>query len=186
MFLNGLESGCLGIMTFNPQSKEECFTHTAEVLDFLNSKLKQTTTKNVPESFFALKNAVNGFLNRSKRLKQSRSQKMLDSHIWYSLFLSIITKISQRFLWTLLSQRPKYVLQKIVGTVLQRLWLASVREMLEKFWDPMQMQVCQDILVGSKSSYQAIEDSNCFILNLKTAFWQSSWVNLPNPWFIDL
>lgn len=77
MFLNGLESGCIGMMTFNSQSREDCYTHTAEVLDFLNSKLKQNTSKNIPEGFFSLKNAVNGFLNRSKRQKINRSQKTL-------------------------------------------------------------------------------------------------------------
>ncbi len=77
MFLNGLESGCIGMMTFNSQSREDCYSHTAEVLDFLNSKLKQNISKNIPEDFFSLKNVVNGYLNRSKRQKLNRTQKVL-------------------------------------------------------------------------------------------------------------
>jgi hypothetical protein len=78
MFLNGLESGCIGIMTFNSQSREDCYAHTAEVLDFLNSKLKQASSKSIPDTFFSLKNAVNGHLNRIKKQKNSKSQKMLN------------------------------------------------------------------------------------------------------------
>jgi hypothetical protein len=78
MFLNGLESGCLGIMTFNAHSRHHCYTHTAEVLDFLNSKLKQGSQKDVPAAFLSLKNAVNGHLNRLRKQKNTRSQKMLN------------------------------------------------------------------------------------------------------------
>lgn len=57
-------------MTFNESSREDCYSHTAEVLDFLSSKLRQTTNgKDIPASFFAVKNAVNGYLNRSKKMK---------------------------------------------------------------------------------------------------------------------
>jgi hypothetical protein len=69
-FMDGLESSCLGIMTFNESSREECYSHTAEVLEFLNSKLRQNNQlKDVPPSFFSIKNAVNGFLNRGKKNK---------------------------------------------------------------------------------------------------------------------
>ena len=39
MFLDRLESGCLGMMTFNDNSKVETFIHAAEVLDFFSSKI---------------------------------------------------------------------------------------------------------------------------------------------------
>lgn len=76
-FMDGLESGCLGIMTFNESSKQECFAHTAEVLDFLNCKLRHNNNlKDVPRSFFSVKNAINGFLNRNKK-RHLKSEKGL-------------------------------------------------------------------------------------------------------------
>ena len=76
-FMDGLESGCLGIMTFNQSSREDCYAHTAEVLDFLNSKLRKTgSSKYIPKSFFQIKNAVNGYLNRTKKQK-TRTEKTL-------------------------------------------------------------------------------------------------------------
>lgn len=44
MFLDGLESGCLGMMTFNDSSKIETFIHAAEVLDFFSSNIDHTVT----------------------------------------------------------------------------------------------------------------------------------------------
>lgn len=77
-FMDGLETGCLGMMTFNETSREDCYSHTAEVLDFLNSKLRQTTSsKDIPASFFSIKNAVNGYLNKNKRMNP-KSEKGLD------------------------------------------------------------------------------------------------------------
>lgn len=76
-FMDGLESGCLGIMTFNESSREGCYSHTAEVLEFLNSKLRQNNSlKDVPRSFFSVKNSINGYLNRCKR-KNFKSEKGL-------------------------------------------------------------------------------------------------------------
>ena len=57
------------MMTFNSSSKANCFTHSAEVLDFLNSKVKQSLVKEIPNTFFSIKNAVNGYLNRTKKMK---------------------------------------------------------------------------------------------------------------------
>ena len=49
MFLDGLESGCLGMMTFNDSSKTETFIHAAEVLDFFSSKINQSMMSSSPE-----------------------------------------------------------------------------------------------------------------------------------------
>jgi len=45
MFMDGLECGCLGMMTFNCNSKENTFTIAGEVLDFFNSKLNSAILK---------------------------------------------------------------------------------------------------------------------------------------------
>ena len=67
LFLNGLESGCIGMMTFNPHSRAHCYSHAGEVMEFLNSKMKQAAIRSVPSSFLAVKNAVKGYLNRKRR-----------------------------------------------------------------------------------------------------------------------
>lgn len=69
-FVDGLENGCVGIMSFNAGSKEDSYRHAAEVLEFLNSKLKQNNkVKAIPDSFLKIKNAVIGYLNRVKKIK---------------------------------------------------------------------------------------------------------------------
>lgn len=57
------------MMTFNSSSKANCFTHSAEVLEFLNSKLKNNLAKDIPKTFLSIKNAINGYLNRTKKIK---------------------------------------------------------------------------------------------------------------------
>lgn len=81
MFLNGLETGCMGLMSFNGTSKEETFEQVSDVLQFLSSKLNQTKhqSKSVSKDFMAIRNVVNGFLKKTKdkklirQLKQSKS-----------------------------------------------------------------------------------------------------------------
>lgn len=81
MFLNGLETGCMGLMSFNQASKEETFQQVSDVLQFLSSKLNQTKqqSKSLSKQFMAIRNVVNGFLKRTKdnrlikELRQSKS-----------------------------------------------------------------------------------------------------------------
>ena len=51
-------------MTFNATSKSNCYAHTAEVLEFLNSQGKVKGREGEGSEFLGLKNAVNGFLKR--------------------------------------------------------------------------------------------------------------------------
>lgn len=72
MFLDSLESGCLGIMTFNHTSKVETYIHAAEVMDFFSSKLVQNEMN---ENFLLIRNSINGFLNYTKRKIQKENKK---------------------------------------------------------------------------------------------------------------
>lgn len=69
MFLNGLEVGSMGIMTFNSSSKKETYQQASDVMDFLNSKLSTGTNKKLPKTFFSIRNAINGYLKRDKNEK---------------------------------------------------------------------------------------------------------------------
>jgi len=72
-FLDVIEGGSIGIMTFNSSSKENCYAHTAEVFEFLNSKVKVSGKDGGEGSdFMGLKNAVNGFLKRQKKMKRKQ------------------------------------------------------------------------------------------------------------------
>lgn len=73
MFLDSLESGCLGIMTFNHTSKVETYIHAAEVMDFFSSKLVQNEMN---EDFLLIRNSINGFLNYTKRKIQKENKKV--------------------------------------------------------------------------------------------------------------
>ena len=73
MFVDGLESGCLGLMTFNVKSKIQTFIYACEVLEFFCSKMmNKTDAEN--EQFILIKSAINGYINRMKR-----KGKILDS-----------------------------------------------------------------------------------------------------------
>ena len=78
MFLDGLQSGCLGIMTFNNRSKIEAFIHAAEVLDFFSTGL-DSSSNGFEESFTLLRNSINGYLNHLR--KQGLSLKSNSENI---------------------------------------------------------------------------------------------------------
>ena len=59
-------------MTFNATSKSNCYAHTAEVLEFLNSQGKVKGREGEGSEFLGLKNAVNGFLKREKKMKRKQ------------------------------------------------------------------------------------------------------------------
>ena len=69
MFLDGLQAGCLGIMTFNDSSKMETFIHAAEVLDFFSSKIDHSMSSGPPEEFLLIRNSINGYLNQLRKKK---------------------------------------------------------------------------------------------------------------------
>ena len=68
MFLNGLESGCMGLMSFNGMSKQETFQQVSDVLQFLSSKINQSKNqfKNMSKCFMSARNVVNGYLKRER------------------------------------------------------------------------------------------------------------------------
>ena len=74
MFLNGLESGCMGLMSFNGMSKEETFQQVSDVLEFLSTKINQSKNqlKMIPKSFMSTRNVVNGYLKRERDNKLSK------------------------------------------------------------------------------------------------------------------
>jgi hypothetical protein len=39
MFLGGLETGCMGLMSFNSSSRLETYQQASDVLEFLSTKL---------------------------------------------------------------------------------------------------------------------------------------------------
>ena len=70
MFLDTLESGCIGLMTFNHTSKVETFIHAAEVMDFFNSKVVE---EEINEDFLLIRNSINGFLKSIRRQMQKEA-----------------------------------------------------------------------------------------------------------------
>ena len=70
MFLDTLESGCIGLLTFNHTSKVETFIHAAEVMDFFNSKVVE---EEVNEDFLLIRNSINGFLKWMRKQIQKET-----------------------------------------------------------------------------------------------------------------
>ena len=66
-FLDGLESGCLGIITFNKGDKVETFIHAAEVLNFFSSKIT-SHSQTQQEEFLLIRNSINVYLNSLKKV----------------------------------------------------------------------------------------------------------------------
>lgn len=85
MFLDGLESGCLGMMTFNDSSKVETFIHAAEVLDFFSSKIDHTIASGPSEEFLLIRNSINGYLNliRKKKLALKSNEQTSSKNLSY-------------------------------------------------------------------------------------------------------
>lgn len=67
MFVDGLESGCMGLMTFSKKSKIETFIHAAEVLAFFCNKLMNSLDAQ-NDNFVYLRSAINGFLKKKHRI----------------------------------------------------------------------------------------------------------------------
>lgn len=64
----------MGLMSFNGMSKQQTFQQVSDVLQFLSSKLNQSTdlAKKLPKSFMAVRNVVNGFLKKERNFRLSK------------------------------------------------------------------------------------------------------------------
>ena len=80
MFVDGLESGCLGLMTFNVKSKIQTFIYACEVLEFFCSKMMNKKDAD-NKQFVLMKSAVNGYVNRMKRKGKILNREKLTKSI---------------------------------------------------------------------------------------------------------
>ena len=85
MFVDGLESGCMGLMTFNSEGRVETFVHAAEVMNFLKRKVVQGDSS---EEVLLIRNCINGYLNTIRRNHQKK--KKLDNKYEWFLYLNTL------------------------------------------------------------------------------------------------
>lgn len=74
IFLDGMESGCLGMMTFSKGNKLETFIHAAEAINFFSSKMVKSSNC---EEFLLLRNSINGYLNHLQKKNSTKLGKEL-------------------------------------------------------------------------------------------------------------